>query len=73
MRRGSSSGGLDVQPHLERITTLAGENASLKRDLTEKDKRIEELEARLRAAEARAPSTTAAESRPVAPAPASST
>ena len=71
--RGSSSGGLDIQPSLDRITTLACKNVSLKHELVEKDKRIERLEAKLRAVQACAASTTAAASRRVAAASAFST
>ena len=71
--RGSSSSGLDVEPLRDRITALAGENVPLKRDVAEKDKRIEELEAKLRAAEDGTASAAAAASRPVAAVSASST
>ena len=49
--RASSSGGLDLQPLLDRITSLAGENVALKRDVADKDKRIAELEEKLRSSE----------------------
>ena len=42
---GSPSSGIDVQPLLDRITAFAGENVSLKHNVAEMDKRIEELEA----------------------------
>ena len=73
IRPGSSSSCLDVQPLLDHITSLARENMSLKRDVTEKDQRIEELEAKLSAAEAGAASTAAAASHSVAAGPASNT
>ena len=73
VRRGSSSGSLDVQPLLDRIIALAGVNVPLRRDLDEKDKHVEELKAKLRATEAGAAFNTGAASRPVAAPSASST
>ena len=51
-----------MHPLLDRISILAGENMYLKRYVAEKNKRIEELEAKLCAEEPSAPSTAAAAS-----------
>ena len=45
--RGSTSSSLDVHTFLDQFNSLAGEYKSSKRNLIEKDKRIEELEAKL--------------------------
>ena len=49
--RASLSGGLDLQPLLDHIANLAGENVTPKRNVADKDKRIEELEEKLRFSE----------------------
>ena len=41
------SGGLDLVPLLDRITSSAGENVTLKLYVADKDKRIAELEEKL--------------------------
>ena len=51
--RASSSGSLDLQNLMDRITSLTGENVALKRDASDKDKRIAELKEKLRSAEER--------------------
>ena len=67
------SSGLDARLLLDRITKLTRENMSLKRDVVENDKRIEELEAKLCAAEASAAPTATAASPPVGALSASNT
>ena len=47
VRRGLSPSGISVQPLLDRTTSLAGEKMSSKRNVAEKDKRIEALETKL--------------------------
>ena len=51
MPSGPSSGRLDLQPLLDRITSLTGEGVTLKHDMDEEDKCITELGAKLRASE----------------------
>ena len=70
--RASLSGGLDLQPLLDRITSLAGENVALKRDAADKDKRIAELEEKLRSSEEAlaAASDRADDAAPTSPMPA---
>ena len=51
--RTSSSGGLDLESLLDRLTKLCSEKVSVQKDLAERDARIEELKAELSAERAK--------------------